>query len=149
MRLIPALVAATVALFIDGEIQAADRPAAVFVDVASDSLLQRDELPPSFDREEAFWYWAENRLADPDSVRELYLSPVYSGFTTLLPPIRDFIMCASFRTRTTGGGEAGRLFRAIVVREIGGKWRGEFARGSEKAFYREHCYPFQTAVKNR
>lgn len=120
-----------------------ERPASTDPD-ASNSFLVTNENAPEIDKEAVFYRWARRNLADNRSVRDLRFGPVFESFSSLIPPVTDWMMCGEFNAKSEGGGYAGLVGFLFVLREDdAGAWKIQVARSDRHAHYREHCLKFE------
>ncbi len=111
---------------------------------ASNSFLVTSEDAPEIDKEAVFHRWARRNLADNRSVRDLRFGPIFESFSSILPPIRDWMMCGEFNAKSQGGGYAGITGFIFVLRQDdAGKWYIPIGWSERHAHYREHCLKFE------
>ncbi len=111
---------------------------------ASNSFLVTDENAPKIDKEAVFHRWARRNLADNRSVRDLRFGPVFESFSSIIPPIQDWMMCGEFNAKSEGGGYAGLVgFLFVLRQDDAGAWKIQVARSDRHAHYREHCLKFE------
>lgn len=110
---------------------------------ASNSFLVTSEDAPEIDKEAVFHRWARRNLADNRSVRDLRFGPVFESFSSIIPPIQDWMMCGEFNAKSEGGGYAGLVGFLFVLREDDNGWKIQVARSDRHAHYREHCLKFE------
>ncbi len=111
---------------------------------ASNSFLVTSENAPEIDKEAVFHRWARRNLADNRSVRDLRFGPVFESFSSIIPPVTDWMMCGEFNAKSEGGGYAGLVGFLFVLREDDrGGWKIQVARSDRHAHYREHCQKFE------
>lgn len=120
-----------------------NRPASSDPD-ASNSFLVTSENAPAIDKEAVFHRWARRKLADNRTVRDLRFGPVFESFSSLIPPVMDWMMCGEFNARSAGGGYAGLVgFLFVLRQDDANKWKIQVARSDRHAHYREHCLKFE------
>ncbi len=110
---------------------------------ASNSFLVTSEDAPEIDKEAVFHRWARRNLADNRSVRDLRFGPVFESFSSIIPPIQDWMMCGEFNAKSEGGGYAGLVGFLFLLREYDNGWKIQVARSDRHAHYREHCLKFE------
>lgn len=111
---------------------------------ASNSFLVTSEDAPEIDKEAVFHRWARRKLADNRSVRDLRFGPVFESFSSIIPPIQDWMMCGEFNAKSEGGRYAGLVgFLFVLRQDDAGAWKIQVARSDRHAHYREHCLKFE------